>query len=58
MATHSFGTVDLLKILDSRKRAERFDWYGVINDPDMQQASKPDAYGLWLDTQKVIYLKM
>lgn len=52
MATHSFGTVDLLKILDSRKRAERFDWYGVINDPDMQQASKPDANGLWLDTPK------
>ncbi|HMU66622.1 MAG TPA: hypothetical protein PKE57_05740, partial [Cellvibrionaceae bacterium] len=52
MATHSFGTVDLLKILDSRKRSERFDWYGVINDPDMQQANKPDAYGLWLDTPK------
>lgn len=52
MATHSFGTVDLLKILDSRKRAERFEWYGVINDPDMKTASKADEFGLWLDTPK------
>jgi hypothetical protein len=52
MATHSFGTVDLLKILDTRQRKERFEWYGVMNDPDMQAATKPDAYGLWLDTPK------
>ncbi|MEY4589662.1 MAG: hypothetical protein RL497_1738 [Pseudomonadota bacterium] len=52
MATHSFGSVDLLKILDTRKRAERFDWYGVMNDPDMQKANKADEFGLWLDTPK------
>lgn len=52
LATHSFGSVDFLKILDSRKRASRFDWYGVINDPDTKQATKPDEYGLWLDVPK------
>ncbi|MDZ7925153.1 MAG: hypothetical protein U5M23_14120 [Marinagarivorans sp.] len=52
MATHSFGTVDLLKVLDSRKRSERFDWFGVMNDPDMKQATSPDQYGLWLDVPK------
>lgn len=52
MAGHSFGTMDLLKILDSRQRHRRFAWYGLINDPDMKQADRPDQYGLWLDVPK------
>jgi hypothetical protein len=52
MAGHSFGTVDLLKIMDSRNRRDRFKWFGIINDPDMQQAKSADQYGLWLDTPK------
>lgn len=49
IAQHSFGTIDLLKILDSRKRSERFNYYGLMNEPGFKQASKPDAFGLWLD---------
>lgn len=52
MAGHSFGSVDLLKIMDSRKRQERFKWFGIINDPDMKTAEAPDEYGLWLDQPK------
>ncbi len=49
MANHSFGAFDLLKILDSRGRAHRFRTYGLMNDPGFGAASRPDAYGLWLD---------
>lgn len=52
MATHSFGTVDFLRIIDSREREKRFSWYGIINDPDYEQAKQPDKWGLWLDTPK------
>jgi len=52
MAARTAGTIDLLKILDSRQRRRRFAWYGVINDPDMKQADKPDRYGLWLDVPR------
>jgi hypothetical protein len=52
MAGYSFGTVDLLKTLDTRRRNQRFAWYGLINDPDMKQADAPDRYGLWLDVAK------
>ncbi|MBA3582635.1 MAG: hypothetical protein H0W44_09315 [Gammaproteobacteria bacterium] len=52
MSTHSFGSVDLLKILDSRKRGSRFAWYGMMNDPDMKQAIAPDEFGLWMDVPK------
>jgi hypothetical protein len=49
MASHSFGTVDFLKIIDSRKRDERFEYFGIINDPSYQKASGPDQWGIWLD---------
>ncbi|ADJ28234.1 hypothetical protein [Nitrosococcus watsonii] len=41
--------LNFLAFLDSRVRDERFEKFGVINDPGCQKASKPDAYGLWLD---------
>jgi hypothetical protein len=49
LANHSFGTLDLLKTADSRYRSRRFDYYGLMNDPDCTQASAPDQYGLYLD---------
>jgi hypothetical protein len=49
LANHSFGTLDLLKTADSRYRYRRFDYYGLMNDPDCTAASAPDEYGLYLD---------
>lgn len=49
LANNSFGAIDLLKILDTRNRGQRFKYYGLINDPGFRQASQPDAMGLWLD---------
>jgi cytochrome c5 len=49
LAVRTHGTVDLLQAVDSRYRGERFQRFGVINDPDCTQAKAPDQYGLWLD---------
>ncbi|MGH7957046.1 MAG: hypothetical protein ACREH8_08540, partial [Opitutaceae bacterium] len=49
MARESFGLMDLLKTIDSRKRAQRFQEMGLINQPGYRQATKPDEYGLWID---------
>src|SRR5262249_14675492 len=49
LAAHSFGTFDLLKILDSRNRARRFATYGLMNEPGLRAAGVPDQHGLWLD---------
>jgi hypothetical protein len=49
LAVRSNGTVDLLQAVDSRYRGERFQRFGVINDPDCKPADAPDQYGLWLD---------
>jgi hypothetical protein len=50
LAVRSHGTVDLLQAVDSRYRSQRFQRFGVINDPDCAPATAPDQYGLWLDT--------
>lgn len=49
LARRSFGAFDLLKVLDSRNRATRFAYYGVMNEPGFKAASAPDQFGLWLD---------
>ena len=49
LAGHSFGNFDLLKILDSRGRSQRFAKYGLMNEPGFKPAIAPDAFGLWLD---------
>src|ERR1035441_6594659 len=49
MSRESFGLIDLLKTIDSRKRGERFKEFGLINEPGYKQASKTDQYGLWID---------
>src|SRR6185436_2977406 len=49
MAQESFGLIDLLKTIDSRKRGSRFKDLGLINQPGYKQATKPDKHGLWID---------
>jgi hypothetical protein len=49
MSRQSFGLIDLLKMVDSRKRATRFAEMGLINEPGFRQAAKPDANGVWID---------
>lgn len=49
MSRESFGLMDLLKTIDSRKRSQRFQDMGLINQPGYRQATKPDEYGLWID---------
>jgi len=52
LAQHGFGTADLIKTIDSRRRAHRFAEIGIINQPGFQTASKPDRYGLFIDEPK------
>lgn len=49
LAQHGFGTSDLLKTIDSRRRPTRFQEIGIINQPGFLQATKPDQYGLFID---------
>lgn len=49
MARESFGLMDLLKTLDSRRRGSRFQDMGLINEPGFRTAGQPDRHGLWLD---------
>lgn len=49
MARESYGLVDLLKTLDSRKRGSRFKDAGLVNEPGFKSAEAPDLHGLWLD---------
>jgi len=49
LARQSGGAFDLLKVLDSRNRATRFSYYGVMNEPGFRKADVPDRFGLWLD---------
>jgi hypothetical protein len=51
LAQHGFGTADLLKAIDSRRRAHRFAEIGIINQPGFQTATKP-TNGLYLDEPK------
>jgi hypothetical protein len=44
-----YGFLDFLRLLDSRNRATRFADGGLINEPEMTQASSEDDFGLWLD---------
>ncbi len=49
LASDSLGFIDLLKVVDGRNRATRFDQAGLINEPEMMQAGSPEDFGLWLD---------
>ena len=52
LAQHGFGTADLLKTIDSRRRLHRFAEIGIINQPGFQTASGPNAYGIFIDQPK------
>src|SRR5436305_5330830 len=52
ISQNGFGTSDLLKTIDSRRRATRFATMGLINQPGFQRAAAPDRYGLFLDVAK------
>ena len=52
LSQHGFGTADLLKTIDSRRRPTRFQEIGIINQPGFMQATKPDRYGLFIDVPK------
>jgi mono/diheme cytochrome c family protein len=49
LGTHGYGFTDLLKVIDTRHRARRFDEAGLINEPGMTSATKQDENGIWLD---------
>jgi hypothetical protein len=49
LAREGYGIVDLLKTLDSRRRPNRFAEMGLVNEPGLRMAEKPDEFGLWLD---------
>jgi mono/diheme cytochrome c family protein len=44
--------VDIIRILTTIPRAERFKRLGIINDPDCVAAEKPDQFGLSIDKMK------
>jgi len=51
LSNHGFGTADLLKVV-TWNRAERFEKYGLINQPGYMRPSQPDQYGLYVDVPK------
>ena len=48
LSTHGFGTADLLKVVTS-PRNQRFQKYGLFNQPGYMRPSQPDQYGLFID---------
>jgi hypothetical protein len=52
LAQHGFGTADLIKTIDSRRRAHRLAEIGIINQPGFQAPAKADQYGLFIDEPK------
>src|SRR5205085_3462955 len=49
LSQNGFGTADLIKTIDSRRHATRFQEIGIINQPGFVQAQTPDQYGLFID---------
>src|ERR1700747_1145917 len=60
MVNASAGALDFLKILSSHKsltklsRDDRWEYFGVVNDPCFEKATGPDPerFGLWLDKRR------
>ena len=60
MVNASVGTLDFLKILSSHpkltkfSRDNRWQYFGLVNDPCFEKATGPDPkrYGLWLDKRR------
>jgi hypothetical protein len=54
IAMTSEGTMDLLKTLSSHdslkfSRDNRWEYFGLVNEPCFEKAKGPDAFGLWID---------
>ena len=49
MTRHAYGFVDFVKVIDSRRRPERFKQLGLINEPGYRQATEADEFGLYID---------
>ncbi len=54
----TFGSTDLLKVVSSHpglgfSRDNRWNWFGVVNEPCFHKAAGPDPrrFGLWLDVR-------
>jgi len=51
LSTHGFGTADFLKVVTS-PREQRFQKYGLFNQPGYMRPSQPDEHGLYLDAPR------
>jgi hypothetical protein len=51
LANHAFGTSDFLKVVTSQ-RSNRFEKYGLFNQPGYTRPSQPDEYGLMIDVPR------
>lgn len=51
LSNHGFGTADLLKVV-TWERSQRFEKYGLFNQPGYMRPSQPDQYGLYVDVPK------
>ena len=51
LSQYGFGTSDLLKLVAS-PRDQRFQTYGVVNQPGFKTPDRPDAYGLYIDSPR------
>lgn len=51
LATHGFGTSDLLKVV-TWPRKERFQKYGVFNQPGFVRPPQSDQYGLYIEVPR------
>lgn len=51
LANHGFGTADLLKVVTS-PRDQRFQTYGLFNQPGFKRPAQPDEYGLYIDVPR------
>jgi hypothetical protein len=51
LATHGFGTTDLLKVVTYPRNA-RFEKFGVFNQPGYVKPAEPGPYGLYIDVPK------
>lgn len=47
----AFGTADLLKVVTSQ-RDQRFQTYGIFNQPGFRRPEKADEYGLYIDVPR------
>jgi len=51
LSQYGFGTGDLLKMVAS-PRNQRFQTYGIVNQPGFMQSAHEDEYGLYLDVPR------